>query len=247
LTLRVFYLLLLCQTCQAGELARYSVAVGFFANEGDYRSQASDPITRMQFVPVTVKLKRGDWTARLQTAWIKISGPGNLGEGVALATDQNTSSGPGDTTLGVDWQRVHGHWVLETGFRLKLPTADEDKALGTGSRDQSLQFGLSGAFSEWRPFSQIGYKRRGQSPLIELESGPFANLGLDRVLTNRVSIGAGLDWRRASVAGNPDPRELFAYGNWIIDRQWRAMLYAGKGLSDGAADKTAGMQFSYSW
>lgn len=243
----ILLILLTVSQAQAHAEIKLSLALGAFLNNGDYGTQQDLPETRMRFAPITLKAQQGNWTARAQTSWIQINGPGNLGEGISRATDQQSESGLGDTLLGLDWRHLQGHWLLEPGIRIKLPTADEDKGLGTGSRDHSAQLGITGLFDQWRPFGLIGYKWRGHSDLIELENGRFGNLGVDYALAKTFSAGIGYDWRQASVAWRPPGREGFAYGNWAISKQWKLMLYAAKGFSASSADKTLGLQTTLSW
>ncbi|HET8705153.1 MAG TPA: hypothetical protein VFM46_02530, partial [Pseudomonadales bacterium] len=243
----IFLSFLLMGKAYADNQTRYSLGVGAFANTGDYDSEADAPATRMQFLPVTFKLQQGNWTARLQTAWVKISGPGNLGEGIRVATDRHAATGLGDTVLGLDWRHLGGRWLVEPGMRIKLPSADEDKGLGTGSRDYSAQLAAMALLQTWRPFAQLGYKWRGHSDLIELRNGAFGNLGLDHAFSNRFSTGVGYDWRRASTAQQPPGRELFLYASWQSAKSWKQMLYFAKGFSDTSADKTIGIQISHNW
>lgn len=232
---------------------RYSLSTGMFVSEGGYGNDhdpgkpAGDSDTHMRYTPLTLKYRQGPWTARLQSSLIRISGPGNVGDGMVKADAQETASGMGDTIAGLDHGWVRGHWLIEPGVRLKLPTADKDKGLGTGSRDTSAQLGITGLFRQWRPFLITGYKWRGSSPLIALEDGAYANLGLDHPLGETVSMGLGYDWREASVRDNSPVRELFGYGSWQLDAHWKFMTYAAKGFSDSSADQTLGLQVSYRW
>jgi hypothetical protein len=229
---------------------RYSLSTGLFVSEGDYGhhdGHGDENDTQMRYVPLTFKYRQGPWTARLQSSLIRISGPGNVSDGLVKADAQETASGVGDTILGLDHAWLQGQWLIEPGFRLKLPTADKDEGLGTGSRDTSAQLGITGLFRQWRPFLITGYKWRGSSPLIALDDGAYANAGLDHPLGKTVSTGLGYDWREASVRGKSPVRELFGYASWQMDPRWKLMTYAAKGLSDSSADQTLGLQVSYRW
>lgn len=247
---QTFLLLLLTfgtSVCHGAPAYRYSLSGGVFHSEGEYGNEAEQDDTQMRYLPFTFKARQGPWTIRVQGSHIRVSGPGNVGDGLVRSGDQKTASGLGDTVVGLDHGRVLSGWLIEPGIRLKLPTAQEDDGLGTGSRDVSAQLGLTGLFPQWRPFLLAGYKWRGHSPLIALQDGAYANLGVDHPLGETVSVGLGYDWRQATVSGNEDGSELFGYASWAWDARWKITFYAAQGHSDASADRTLGSQIQYRW
>ncbi len=142
-----------------------TLSTGMTYLKGDY-GQASD--TEILYVPFTLKHRTGPWTLKVTVPYLRITGPGgvlpDLGA-TGATTPAGTNSGLGDIIAGATYRAYYdaerGLLVNLTG-KVKLPTADKNKGLGTGETDwyaESSVYKISGA---WTPFATLGYKARIQ-------------------------------------------------------------------------------------
>jgi hypothetical protein len=131
---------------------------------------------------------------------------------------------------------------------VKLPTADEAKALGTGQVDYSLQVDISRQRGTMAYFATAGYTYRGNSPVFqELRNGEFVQLGLAYPLSPRVSVGAIYDYRAAPAAYSAEIHELLPYAAFQLSERWSFSTVITTGFTDASADFSLFGQLRYSW
>ena len=136
-------------------------------------------------------------------------------------------------------------FYLDVGAKLKLPTADEDKRLGTGEVDYTLQAEIFKPIDAFTPFATLAYKIKGDPDEVNLKNVFYLSVGSDYRLSETRHIGASLDFQEASTSGSDDATELFVYVSQRMSSQWSVTLYGYKGLQDGSPDYGAGLQLSY--
>ena len=177
--------------------------------------------TTIRYFPVTYSLDRGRWGFQLMVPQLRIEGLGNVlvnigGVNRAVAATQvSTSSGIGDSIASLIYRfdpiSASAPFV-ELRLDAKLPTADEEKGLGTGEADYSIQVDLSQNLGTATIYATLGYNFRGTSTLYEgLQDSAFAPAGLC------LPTKSGLDYRRflrlpgirfVIYAGNTRPAAL---------------------------------------
>ena len=118
------------------------VATGIDYSTGDYGDVEN---TDFLAVPVTVKVKRGDFDVRVSLPYLDVTGPSDVipGDGgISGAPDSpvTSRSGIGDLVVAATYSMPIGNatWFDTTG-KVKIPTASTSKALGTGTTDFTLQ------------------------------------------------------------------------------------------------------------
>ena len=97
------------------------------------------------------------------------------------ATGTNQSeSGLGDITLKVGYillpEKDYLPQVRPIAF-VKFPTADKNKALGTGEFDEGFSVEVSKWFGDWNPFAEAGYTVQGKSSQLALKNYLAYNAG----------------------------------------------------------------------
>ena len=117
--------------------------------------------------------------------------------------------------------------------KLKIPTADENKGLGTGEFDEVVQFDYMYPLERLTPMATVGYKWRGDPPDVELKDSIFYSVGADWRQTNKIHIGASLDYQQASSDGVDDPLDLFTYMNYKASRLLSITPYLYTGIKQG--------------
>lgn len=225
---------------------RHTMAFGVFASQGDYGE--SDETT-MLAAPISYKLGYGYWNLRVATAWVRIEGPGTVD--LASVSAGNVTRTQAETGFGdvfASASRVFPVRALsawwEPYVKVKIPTADEGKGLGTGEMDRELgsEFSRrSGRVSNG--FAKVFYRWRGDPADLALDNGLGATVGLMQSLWPDWNMGLMLDYRTAVTATSAPAREITLFGTRKLSAQRSVTFYILGGLSDASPDVGGGVQF----
>jgi hypothetical protein len=204
----------------------------------------------MLYIPYFASFKQDRLTWKAGVSWVSIDGPGTVIDGgvVLPGGASRRESGLGDTWISLSYEIEA--FPVERGFlditgKLKIPTADEDKGLGTGKFDQVLQLDYMYPCDRLIPMATLGYKHRGDPATYNLNNSVFLSVGGDWRQTEKLHLGASLDYQQASVAGQEDPLDLFGYLSYKTNHRWTTTPYLYFGLSEGSPDFGGGIQLIF--
>lgn len=237
---------LFCMCAATAEEGQWSVSSGADYSSGDY-NDTSD--TTMTFVPLSARYRQGDWSGKVSTGWLHIKGPGTVVDGgvVLPGGADRSESGIADTwfslTYGVASLPPELGFLDVTG-KLKIPTADKDKGLGTGEVDVALQVDYCYVMGDLTPMLTAGYKVKGDPDGIELNDVLYLSAGLDWHCLDNAHLGASVDYQQASVNGVEDPVEISTYLSHEINDKISLAPYFYHGLSSSSPDIGLGVQVS---
>ena len=217
--------------------------------------------TTILSIPFTARYETERWTYKATLPWLEVTGPSNFVPGFGHVDNSGkpkkrnfagttTESGIGDTTLSATYSAVYND-DLESGVdltgRVKLPTADAAKGLGTGSTDFSGQIDVDRTFDRLTVFGDVGYYWFGHSDYVEHKNAMNYGIGASQKMNERDSLGLSLDGReKASVGGAPQ-RELTLFWNRRMDRATRMQAYVLLGLAKGSPDFGLGVSAAKSF
>lgn len=233
---------------------RQAISLGAYHARGDF-GEVMD--TRIRYFPLSYELDRGPWGFQLTVPYLEVTGPGNVlinigGVTQSVAGDEvTTSGGPGDAIASLIYR--FDPWSANAPFvdlrmDVKLPTADETRALGTGEPDYSLQFDFSRAVGNMALFATTGYNRRGKSTLYAgLKDSFFTQLGFSVPAGDSFDVGAFYDYREAASEFASESHELVPYFSWQLNESWSFTGLTIFGFTDASADTTVMGQLRYSW
>ena len=171
------------------------------------------------------------------------AGPGGPAEAAVLdpaeapAETRFGASGVGDARVGAALRlgrdRVAGSWSLHGG--VKLPTADESRALGTGELDAWagvtwLREGWHADLEMWAEWCALG-----DPPGYDLEDGPAGGM-LVSWPVGRVEMAAGADAGSAVYLGAPSRRSALLVVRGPASRRTVWEVEARAGLSEASPD-----------
>lgn len=230
---------------------KYTTGIDF--SSGDY---GGDPVdTEITYLPFVAAYTTGQWQFKATVPWVQIKGGGTVvggGDGGVVIGDgaatETTESGLGDIWLGATYSfddTIGDDIYLDLGAKVKVPTADEDKGLGTGETDYTFQADLFKAMGQLTPFATVAYKIKGDSPGLDLDNVIYLSGGADYRLSDTRHVGASLDYQEAASSRSDDALELFGYLSQKLDQSWSVTIYGYKGLQDGSPDYGVGVQVSY--
>ncbi len=239
---------------QEQSVLRQSITVAGYYADGDY-GETTD--TTILYFPVSYRANYGKWGFELLVPHLQVEGLGNVllnvgGVTRAVAgTQVTTSRGMGDSIVSVTYQvdpLSATAPFIDLRLDIKIPTADEDKSLGTGETDYSVQIDLSQNLGNAGVFASLGYNFRGKSNLFEgLEDSAFAQLGFVYPLSDKINAGVFYDFREPASSFSGETHEIVPYFTWQISENWIFTGVSSWGFTDASADVTVLGQLSYSW
>ncbi len=130
--------------------------------------------------------------------------------------------------------------------KIKLPTADKDKGLGTGKFDEGLglEFGRL-IVPGWTLLADLYYTVIGDPPGTNLNNQLAADVGFSHPLQEDLTLTALLEGSNALVSGQPAPLDLRGILDYKLGEQSGISGGVLVGLSDGSADYGLSLGGSY--
>jgi hypothetical protein len=194
------------------------------------------------------------------------SGPGGGGSGggsgcdspgednpsclTGLAPGQKlTASGLGDIILRgryyvveeKDWTPL----IAVTG-RLKLPTADEKRGLGTGKMDEGFGTEISKRLGDnWITFIDGGFNIIGRPEGLNLRNQWWYDVGGGYYFAKNLLGSVYFEEYRSLFSGSQNIRDVFFGMSYRASSEWRFNGGVAVGLSNGAPDQVFSVGTSY--
>jgi len=240
-----------CNALAADGLTTLSVGADY--TTGKYGNTDS---TDILYVPFTSKYEIGPWTWKLVVPWIHITGPANVvgapGDTVVVGnnTGRRTESGLGDVVASAFYNVLNERnapFGLDLGGKVKFGTADENRGLGTGKNDYSLQADLFKPLGAMTPFGSIGYRKYGDPAGIDFKNVVYWSAGASYKMSQPTSVGVAYDFRPAIIDGGSHVSEGTFFVSHKLSADWKLQVYAVKGFSTGSPDWGLGGVLAYSY
>lgn len=226
----------------------FQIGTGVDYSSGDY-GEVDD--TTMLAVPFSARLQSGDFSLRASVNWLSIKGPDGVIPGDGGATPGGSAglvtrrSGIGDVNLAATYSLSLGDSTFfDVTGKVKLPTADEAKFLGTGTTDFTAQGEVSQVFGNVTASVRGGRRFNGSSATYALEDVWLAGAGL-YVRNGDTTFGLDYDWREGSLPTSADRSEATASVTHALNPAFRVQAYGYTGFSDGSPNAGGGLQLLY--
>lgn len=236
------------QDADADAASQLSFTTGVDYSKGDYGTAID---TSMVVVPLSARLRTGNWRVTASIPWLRIDGANVVGgSNGPIVIDPNASrtirKGFGDVSLGLAYdipEQDFGLGVQLSG-RVKLPTASQSKGLGTGKADFSGAIELSKTYGPITPFVSLGYRLPGDPAGIDLQNGFVGSAGLS-VVTGRSVVLLSYDYRESASLLAENSQELFGAFTTPVSKKLDFTLYGSAGLTKGAPDYGVGAMVTF--
>lgn len=206
------------RTASSGSDNYFLLKVGTLYDRGDFGTPVT---TQVFFVPVTVRYVTPRFDVGVTPSFARIDTPGGvrLIDGVPVPTREGEGvrqrlSGAGDTLVKGRLFLVEDKGpdslapALTPFLKIKLPTGDSRKNLGTGETDVGFGVEADKQLGRYLLFGDLGYTRVGKVAGLDLQNRPELSFGIGKKISPDVTVIGLLDWRRALVRRTPDPTEL---------------------------------------
>lgn len=227
--------------------AQTSVAVGAEYTSGKFGGTET---TDTLYVPVVLRHETGPWVLKATVPWLRVTGPANvIGAGAdrvvipGTSTGRRTETGLGDIVLSGFYNLMDerkGGLGLDLGGKVKLPTADEAKGLGTGEFDYAVQLDFFRPFDATTLFGSIGYRIYGDPPGQTLRDVPYAAIGASYRMSQQASVGVAYDYRPRIVDNGGKVSEATLFWSNRLTPQWKLQVYGVVGFADASPDAGVG-------
>jgi len=226
----------------------FTLSTGIEFTSGTYGGDADIEDT---YVPLTATVVNGPLTFRLSVPYLSVRAP----EGTIFDPDgqplpgtgaMTTESGLGDIIGSVTVYDVlrssRMNIAMDLTGKVKFGTADEDKGLGTGKNDYTVQADVYKFMDDFTLLGSIGYRLRGDPEDIDLDNVLIASLGGIYRFTPDMSGGLFFDFRESAISGNDSIQELSAFVSRRISENWKLQFCALTGCTDSSPDWGGGIQ-----
>jgi hypothetical protein len=158
--------------------------------------------------------------------------------GATPLSSSTTDSGFGDIILRGRYYLIEESTILPlvalTG-RIKFPTADADRGLGTGEFDEGVGVELTKRLAAlWLAYLDGGYNFIGNAPGTDFHNQWWYDAGIGYDVTDNLHMSVFYEEYRALVNTVNNARDLFALANYVVTDRVRVTGSALAGLSNGA-------------
>ena len=241
----------------AGSDDRWQTGLSLYRSSGDYGTGSTTTITS---VPLFIRRLFDNGDVTLVVPYVSVTGDCGvtLLSGVPNRTDgtcpvvttpngkrtrtvqtRTTESGLGDLVLRGRYYVLDEGALLPTvalTAKIKFPTADRDRGLGTGEFDEGLGIELSRKLSDaWIGFVDVGYTVLGDPPDVNLRNQWNYDVGAGYYVTKALLASVYYEGWTAALPGLSSPRDLLFALN-LATNPIRLNASIARGLSDGSPD-----------
>jgi hypothetical protein len=229
-----------------------TMSSGFDFVTGKY---GTDTGTDIWYIPFTTKLEGEKHSLKLTVPYLSITDSGSVvggGDQVIVVGDgeggeRKTEDGLGDIIGVFSYYLYPGTEVLpmvDLNYKLKVPTADKDRGLGTGEFDHSIEIDIAKAWGRTTVFTTGGYKIFGDPEDYELNDVFYGSVGAQYKVNDYIRTGLIYDIRDNTTDTGDGISEITGYLGRDLNDKWKIMVYGVAGLSDGSPDWGAGITFT---
>ena len=217
--------------------------------------------TSIVYVPFSMQRLFADGDVSLIIPFVSVTGDGSvtLLSGVPnRQTPLGTIRGTRQTEMGLGDLVLRGRYYVmdEQGWRptialtgrVKLPTADESRGLGTGRFDEGMGVEISRSLSkQWTLFLDASYTFIGKPSGLDLRNQWYYGVGTGYALTDVWTLSAFYEQYRAVIQGNQNPQDVLVVLNYGWSPRIGLVAFTQIGLSDGAPAYALSVGVSYKY
>jgi Putative MetA-pathway of phenol degradation len=228
---------------------RWHLSTSFNYLKGDY---GTDEDTEIMYVPFTFGVRLDRFRLNLTVPYVRqttqnivLTGGGvaakkNRASPSTTTTESRTEDGLGDILLRASYIVLKERPLLpeiEPYLKIKFPTADEDRGLGTGEFDETIGVDFSKTILDrLAVYLTLAYTFIGSPSGEDFDNSFGWSIGAAYAVTPPFSIFAFLDGSTAIAPDQDNPLELRVGAEYRIIKALKLTGSVMKGLSDGSAD-----------
>ncbi|AEP30081.1 hypothetical protein [Brumicola nitratireducens] len=230
----------------------FVVAIGAEHSSGDY---GGDRTIEDLYVPITFGYQGESLGVGLTVPYLSVRAPsgttltGNDGEIIVGEGEYRTEKGLGDIIARITFFDVYQNdrlgIAVDFGAKVKLGTADEEKGLGSGKTDYSVQSNIYKYYDSYYLTGTLGYKIRGEPEGLNVDNVWFGSIGAVFRYSIQTKLGIAFDYRQSSFEDTEDIREVSLFVSHRGKGSWGLSAYTFVGFSDSSPDLGAGLSYKH--
>jgi len=246
-----FALLISWNTSAMADNGTLKITTGAEYITGNYGG--AEPVDQL-YIPVTTRYITKRYSFRLTIPYIQLTAPtGTVGSDGTIIPGTGptiTESGIGDVIAGATYRdafntEANSDVAIDFTAKVKFGTADEEKGLGSGENDYTIQTELYKFRDRLMLFGILGYKFRGDPPGVNLNDSWLALMGGNYRLTPVFRTGLDFYYQEALFSGADDQMELSAFLGYSLSKTQFLRSYLIKGFSDASPDWGVGVMITF--
>ena len=223
---------------------RFSMSFGVNYDTGDYGASID---TDVWTTPIGLNYRNGLWSFGLSTSWLYVTSPNSVnadGEFIGGGGERTKERGMGDTSLSVTYDLLddRDYFVgLDISARVKFATADEDKFLGSGKTDYSVNAEAYKVINNWTPYWNLGYRWKGDPSDIDYNNVWSTALGFDYQINRDLILGAEYFWQQKITRFSENAKELTVNANYYVNDTNKLNFYLLTGFGNASPNWGSGV------
>lgn len=205
--------------------------------------------TDIWLVLVNPEFENESWRVQVSIPYIHLKGPASVVGNAGTAAASRSEQGLGDASLTVTrkFGDVWEGWHPSFAAKVKFPTGDQAKGLGTGETDAAFEADVFRSAGNVTPYGTLGYQIYGHSTAYPLKSGFYASVGVATKLAPEWTGGVGGNWRESIIAGQPQAVEMMAFVQRNLTGDSHLLLFVLHGFTDASPDIALGATLGLSF
>lgn len=232
-----------------------AVSVGLEYEQGDYGTPYT---TKLWRIPFGLSYNTDEFGVGVMVPYLSATSNGTIT--IASHTGGHMTSGHTSSTSqsvsGIGDINVYAHYYLTTKKadletyltgRIKFGTADENKGLGTGATDYSIEFTAEKTATKQTYYGTIGYQISGDAAGINYDNVIYGDVGLRHELNKTQALGAEFNFSQAAVSGVDSYLDITGFMTTELDKKRDLYFYLQAGLTHSAPNFGAGVNLRYSF
>lgn len=224
---------------------RYGLGTGFSYSSGDYGFKDDEEIF---YMPLIFNVYPSDrfrgtlvlpWVHQSSTKLISAGGSFYRITGTNIRKVGGSRSGLGDLLLLGEYDALIetlDRPALVLGGKLKLPTASEDKGLGTGEVDVGATLELGKTVNHLYYYGRLGYTLIGEPSKTDFDDPLLYEAGIGYEVNRDFFLAFSVVGETSIDDKVDNPLELAVIGNYGLPSALNLNGYLSLGLSDGSPD-----------
>lgn len=232
---------------QQAEPLKIKLDTTYIFTRGDYGLSEDTDVSLFMVNPT---LETDAWRLQVSVPYVHLQGPatviGNTGSSTLVS---RSAHGLGDITLTfADKLKPSSNgWSSELSAKVKLPTADDAKGLGTGKTDTMVQWDVFKRGGTITPYATLGYQFLGRSTSYPMKNGAYATAGFAGQASPDVTLGVAGNWRQPIVEGGKSGVEVMAFVQDKLSEQGRLQVFVLHGFTDSSPTIAVGLTLGLSF
>jgi len=235
---------------------RFTVNLGAEYTTGKYGGSES---VNEWYVPVTMRYSSDSWVYRVTVPYLEVTAPsggeliGYDPNGIPIysgSTERETEAGLGDIIASVKYAGIYKNiklgLLVDIFGKVKLGTADENKALGTGENDYTVGIDFIKRDKPYSTLFGVGYTWRGDPPDLAIRDTYSAYVGVVRDVTDKLDMGLVYAYGLSAFSEQDDLQELDVDISYRFTTGTNIRFYGIYGMSDGSPDQGLGVSLGFS-